>query len=168
MIISPAAALDPGKAVQTELCDGNSIPNERPLFEWKREILEQGAWELERMMAGIVRRRLSAMYNCVGMVFANRRTHIDLSYLQMIFQGDDYRRISRSELREGDVVVYRFQNRRTHVGLILRIERVFAGEPIVFVLSKWGEYREYIHRLDQVPTGFGAPIEFWTDRRLNE
>ena len=65
-------------------------------------------------------RSLRSLYNCMGMVFASRRTWIDPEHLEMILEDDEYQRIvSEAELQVGDLVIYRGDNNQvTHVGII--------------------------------------------------
>lgn len=112
-------------------------------------------------------RSLSSAYNCMGMVFANRRTWIDPDNFRMIMEDDGYRRVpDESELRIGDVVVYRGENGDvSHVGIVTEIRtNVAQASREVFVLSQWGAYGEYFHRVDDVSPWLGKPQEYWTER----
>lgn len=111
-------------------------------------------------------RSSSGRYNCMGMVFAARRTAIDIDQLDMILRDDEYRPVSSLDLaKEGDVVVYgQGPGIRRHVGIVLRTENVF-GNKFVYILSQWGYDGEYIHRQDEVPEMYGRIMEIWTDRR---
>ena len=112
-------------------------------------------------------RSLRSDYNCMGMVFANRRTWIDPEHLQIILVDDGYRQANdETELQPGDVVVYRDDSGEvSHVGLVteVRIDVAQASREI-FVLSQWGRYGEYFHRIDDVNPWLGTPVEYWTDR----
>ena len=113
-------------------------------------------------------RSLSSEYNCVGMVFAARRTVIEDDQVEMILREDGYRKFNdQSELTIGDVVVYR-NDRGTisHVGMVARVfANVRSAEWEITVLSQWGADGEYFHRIDDVNPRLGRPTEFWTDRR---
>src|SRR5438105_14456445 len=53
-------------------------------------------------------RSLRSTYNCVGMVFANRRTFIEPEEIPAILQDDDYIEVARTDdLMPGDVVLYK-------------------------------------------------------------
>ncbi len=113
---------------------------------------------------------MSATYNCMGMVFANRRTWIDTDHLQLILQEDNYRQTNVEDLQPGDVVVYRDElGYVKHVGLVSSIEVDLANltedERKVTVLSQWGADGEYFHPVDEVNKLLGNPTEYWTDRR---
>ena len=112
-------------------------------------------------------RSLSSEYNCMGMIFAARRTCIDPDHLGMILADDGFRRIARdSDLDIGDLVVYRDKNAEvSHVGIVSRIEPYRADNTRnVFVLSQWGRDGEYIHEVNDVGPFLGDPVEYWTDR----
>lgn len=113
-------------------------------------------------------RSLTSIYNCMGMVFATRRTTVLPDELEMILEDDDFRRISFEwELMAGDVVVYRDTTGFVvHVGLVAEIRTNLSdGSREVIVLSQWGADGEYFHRVDDVNPVLGSPAEYWTDRR---
>jgi len=105
-------------------------------------------------------------YNCMGMVFAARRSAIDPKHVYRILRDDEYRRIGVDELSIGDVVVYELLGTPSHVGIIAEIRR---SGPLStpFVISKWGDILpEFIHPVDQVPDLLGNPTGYFTDRPL--
>ena len=113
-------------------------------------------------------RSLRSVYNCMGMVFASRRTWIDPDHLGMILEDDEYQRvIAESELQIGDVVVYRGNdNEVSHVGVIVSVEiEIATASRRLWVLSQWGKDGEYLHEVDDVSPYLGTPVEFWTDRK---
>ena len=113
-------------------------------------------------------RSISGVYNCLGMVFASRRTFIDdMTLLREIFLHDGYRLVDPPpEAITGDVVVYKnpASKEPTHVGIIIVEPNVGAATFDVTVLSKWGHYGEYLHSLDCVPDAYGVASEYWTER----
>jgi len=115
-------------------------------------------------------RSLRATYNCVGMVFANRRTFIEPEEIPAILQDDEYVEIIQAaDVMPGDVVVY--QNRATgaivHVGIVLAAEGVFETRRIR-VLSQFGRDGEYIHDLHDIPEFYGQPVfRFYSERRTS-
>lgn len=112
-------------------------------------------------------RSLSSEYNCVGMVFAARRTVIEDDEVEMILLEDGYRQINNeSELQIGDVVVYRNDHGTiSHVGTIACVSsNVREAQWEITVLSQWGADGEYFHLIDDVNPLLGRPREFWTDR----
>jgi len=113
-------------------------------------------------------RSLTGLYNCMGMVFATRRTWIEPGELQMIVEDDDYHRLDPGdEVIRGDVVVYRDATGYvSHVGLVADVQHdLRRGTREITVLSQWGQDGEYFHRVDDVNPFLGTPTEYWTDRR---
>lgn len=116
-------------------------------------------------------RRLSATYNCLGLVFANRRTVIEDEHIRDILREDGYRQLSQpDEVTEGDVVVYLDRQQvPCHVGLVCRrILDAGTDRTGIKVLSQWGQDGEYLHDAEDVPDLLGKPSEFWTDREGND
>ena len=112
-------------------------------------------------------RSLSSVYNCMGMVFASRRTWVDPEHLPMILIDDEYQRVNnRGELQPGDVVVYRNdQGIITHVGIVAEVNpNLEEATWEVTVLSQWGASGEFFHLDDDVNPLLGNPTEYWTDR----
>lgn len=114
----------------------------------------------------VVLRSAASTYNCTGMVFANRRTAIDIGLAPRILKEDEYRQIPSEEAQVGDLVLYfNGPNRVAHVGLIASVPPEHDLElNVIRVLSQWGYHGEYLHALNDVPPIFGDPLEFWTDR----
>lgn len=160
---------DPAALRLYTTCNRNYVENERPDEERPIEAL-QAAYQYVKSISPSARCcSLTAMYNCVGVVFASRRTHVDCEHLDMILQDDGYRLISQKSAIEGDVVVYRKDGIPLHVGIIYELQDLsFArdGSQIeLWVLSQWGQDGEYIHKLREVSTLYGDQLEFWTERR---
>ncbi len=147
---------------------GAPIPNERRLERAPASL--RAAYDLFRRERPNARlRSATAVYNCMGMAFASRRTWIDTSQLGMILQDDDYRRLDGPhEAHTGDLVVYRKRpgGAVSHVSVIVRIEpMVQTVSWEIITISQWGADGEYLHRVDDVPDLLGEPVEYWTDRR---
>jgi hypothetical protein len=117
-------------------------------------------------------RRITATYNCVGMVVASRRSWVTTEVLIKILVEDGFIQLSGPEaVAVGDVVVYHDDEGEVcHVGIVSEIKRVLIGAVGVKlrVLSKWGAFGEYFHDSDYVPDYLGQPQEYWTDRRENQ
>ena len=119
-------------------------------------------------------RSATAVYNCMGLAFASRRTWVAPDsldpVLRLILDEDDYRRLrNQQELEAGDLVIYRSptEDSVSHVAVVLRIDVDFAkASRNVIVVSKWGHGGEYIHQVEDVPYLLGAPVAYWTDRRI--
>jgi hypothetical protein len=113
-------------------------------------------------------RSLCSTYNCVGMVFANRRTFIEPEEIPMILQDDEYAEVVRTDdLMPGDVVLYRDPKTDDikHVGVVLAAEVMFETKRIR-VLSQFGRDGEYIHDLDDLPDFYGnMVVKFYSERR---
>ncbi len=145
---------------------GTSIPNEQKV-EAVPAVMNA---RKEQVINGHPERRVRSLnsgYNCMGMMFASRRTAIDPVHLRMILLEDGYRRITdEAELQIGDMVVYRDEaGEVSHVGMVTEVRINLAGAyREVFVLSQWGQYGEYFHRVDDVGPWLGQPREYWTDR----
>ena len=113
-------------------------------------------------------RSATARYNCMGLVFASRRTHIDIELLSMILREDGYHKLTRKgDVVVGDLVVYRNHHAEvTHVAVVIeKTMDVAHGEVELKVLSKWGLNGEYIHDAGYIPFYLGKPSEYWTDRK---
>jgi hypothetical protein len=112
-------------------------------------------------------RSLSATYNCIGMVFANRRNWIDPSHVQMILDDDGYREVDRKDVRPGDIVIYRdVDGSLTHAGVVISNEPDLASAHWkTTVLSQWGADGEYFHDLGDVNVSLGTPDGFYSERR---
>ena len=167
LIIGEGEENDPN-ALSLTTRKGTPIPNvrrpERP-SESRKAAVDTWANIHPRAML----RSITSVYNCMGMVFAARRTCIDTEHSELILEEDDYRRLSGlSELQRGDVVVYKrnqFQ-RATHVGIVSQIiPQITSASWEIYIMSKWGEDGEYIHLMEDVPIIYGEPAEYWTDRR---
>ncbi len=145
---------------------GNPIPNEQVMarvpesMNAAKDIVLQAHPDAHA-------RSLSSVYNCMGMVFASRRTWVDPEHLPMILAEDDYQPVpNEGELQPGDVVVYQDGDGQvSHVGIVDQVKtNVAEGTWEVFVLSQWGRDGEYFHRADDVNPRLGKPAEYWTDR----
>jgi hypothetical protein len=112
-------------------------------------------------------RALDASYNCVGLVFAGRRTCIEPEHVEMILeQDDDERRTSLDRAAPGDIAVYRDEGREVcHVGIVATVHPDLSGGPTrIRILSQWGSDGEYLHDADAVPHWLGRLTEVWTYR----
>jgi hypothetical protein len=126
-------------------------------------------WEQFALKNGAVLRSIRAAYNCMSLVFANRRTWVFVGELEKIFRDDGYVRLADSSgLKVGDLVVYRKEKEFRHVGIVVDIKRPIdlADEEIITVNSKWGADGEYVHPIGGVPEIFGKEVEFWTERKI--
>lgn len=139
----------------------NSQPKPLPPFK-----IDAAVKALCQAHPDAVLRSKSSEYNCVGLVFASRRTVVGIEHLERILKDDGYRRISEERLFRGDLVVYRdARGAPQHVGIVAaRTANVAKQRFDVEVLSQWGLLGEYFHRIDDVPPIHGTPQDFWTER----
>ena len=156
-----------GAGIELSTRENTCIPNERR--HQRPPVAMQAALKLLQGNHPSAKvRSLSSVYNCMGMVFASRRTTIQPEHLDMILEDDQYKRLTDdSEVQPGDVVVYRDHSGEvSHVGIVAKVTINLKDEPIqVQVLSQWGADGEYFHLADDVHPGLGSPAEYWTDRR---
>jgi hypothetical protein len=135
------------------------IPNE--LRPERHPAALKAAIELaHRIVPDAILRSISATYNCVGMVVANRRTWVDPADLVRVLRDDGYRKLKGQEESDvGDVVIYHDDGGvPCHVGLVVRKNLLLAEgqEDLLTVLSKWGADGEYIHGASRVSIYFGC------------
>lgn len=132
--------------------------------EARRASIEQWAG----LVPGAELRSLTATYNCMGMVFAARRTWVETDLLELIKEDDEYRVVDAKQVVPGDLVLYRGpEGQLAHIGLVLEKHAVLSEGQFSFtVLSKWGQGGEYKHLLDDVPPTLGKPTEFISERRV--
>lgn len=103
-------------------------------------------------------------YNCVGMVLGNRRVWIDMDSdeIENSLTKDGYRKLMQEPVSIGDVVLYKNRDGFSHIGVVLCVESQNVNN--IWVLSKWGFAGEMIHRVLDVPKGYGSVSQYWTDR----
>ena len=157
-----------GKQLALEARNGWRIPNLRPSEELPRGQSE-GIARIHRLdHPNAEPLDTSSLYNCMGLVFASSRALVDIAHLRTTLAADGYRALQSVErTRVGDVVVYALNGRPAHVGVIVeKTSGYHISTGNIKVLSKWGPYGEYLHDLDSVPSNFGEPTEYWTDRIL--
>ncbi len=154
--------------------NGWEIPQPNPLvlqqFQQTEDLVRLKTVELVDQLRrkgkrGLQIRSISPhMYDCVGMIFANRRSWIDIEHIDNILLHDGYKQVAIGDLMAGDVVVYTLDKKRVHVALVTHISPPMGSVPNIRVLSKWGKHGEIEHRLEDVPYYLGKPSEFWSER----
>lgn len=163
VIIGQGGPKDPRSLPLSTRC--RTYINNEPRQEWPPAQLKHSIQQYQNDFPRALLRSITAIYNCLGMTFASRRTCIEPDLTDMILAEDGYTKLASSEKAcVGDVVVYKKDGEVTHVGLIIEIAKPLTDRNI-HVLSKWGAFGEYTHRLDEVPVLFGRAEEFWTDRK---
>lgn len=143
------------------------IRNERRK-EWSPEKLRQDVQMCLKDYPDNKVRSVTAIYNCVGMVFSTRRTWIEPSLVYKLLYDDDYVMLpSTDDAQVGDVAIYKTSAGVVkHVGIV--IERkidVAAAKPLFQILSKWGPWAEFIHKPGDIFPAWGSFVEAWTDRK---
>ena len=98
-------------------------------------------------------------YNCVGMVFCSRRASVDIKHIYDILAHDGYNEISREKLIPGDLVLYTYCEKPSHVGMVSCV-----SPYELLVLSKWGKDGEVEHDYRQVPNELGIPTAYFSTR----
>lgn len=129
-----------------------------------REDLEK----FQRAHPEAIVRSVTATYNCVGMVFATRRTWIDPNEVRKFLEDDGYRRLRSLDNADiGDVVIYKDKTQLIqHVGIVAsRKEDIATAQRSFVILSKWSICAEFLHKPDDVPEAWGILDEVWTDRK---
>ena len=143
-----------------------------------RNMLGSEAGDRERRIYALIRERFGrtwtnrkpvcGFYNCYGMVFASRRTIIeDDTQIDDILRDDGFRPERESEVRCGDLVLYRERKDRTllHVAVVMRRDPTLGT---MFALSKWnsfsGEDEHHIRHHCWLEDAYDIELEFWTDR----
>jgi len=106
------------------------------------------------------------MYNCVGMIFANRRAWIDIEQIYDILREDGYNKIPLERVVTGDLVLYTFSNMPSHIGLVTIVHSPLGQIPSIRVLSKWGKDGEIEHHSEDVPSYCGRPSSYWSEKVL--
>lgn len=138
-------------------------------LEQTLERLQASKTELERIFPEAQLRSVTGTYNCMGMVFASRRTWVETNkeVLNLILKDDAYRKVEEiKSISVGDIVVYRSDDGDPqHVGIVIeRVPELAIGNFKIKILSKWGFDGEYIHELNYKPLLFGSHTDFYTDR----
>jgi len=151
---------------------GTDIKNETYILDLPRD-LDFLYSQHRRDFPSVVlfRRAVDISYNCHGLTFANRRTCIaDPVGLEIILSEDGYRQVGLSEVKPGDIAIYRDEGGDiAHSGIVLYIESA-GGLMTPIIISKWGPLGpECIHRYNYGPEPYvNCTKEFWTDRKANE
>lgn len=166
MVVLDAGRLGDRSYLPLATKNGRIIPNEMRL-ERNPVALKASIDIFSQSCPMAILRSITATYNCMGMVFASRRTTISINELGMIMEDDGYIKVSGVDnLMVGDMAVYyRDRNNATHVGVIVGIDYDRNLKRKITVMSKWGADGEYIHPIDHVPEAYGKGIEYWTDRK---
>lgn len=147
------------------------IANTRKL-EAHPDIMKEKVRFAQSISPDVKLRSATQVYNCMGMVFASRRTCVDIDRLDLIITDDRYLETrDLSQVKIGDVVVYGVKQPESgetpaHVGIIVdKTPNIAQAGWNVTVMSQWGQDGEYIHPMEAVPPLFGSVIKYLTDRK---
>ncbi len=154
------------RAIKLATCKGRWIRNKRRI-EWPAEKTRAAVtWDREGHPNATLRSS-TAVYNCMGLVFASRRTWVFVDQLEIIIKDDGFVKLSNiNEVNTGDIVLYKHNGEVAHVGIVTHVGSIIpSGRPVVTVLSKWGGHGEYVHSVNDVPEEFGEEKEYWTERK---
>lgn len=167
-LIGVTGESDPNR-IPLVTCAGWSIPNSRRPLPRDPESQRAAAKMHTTAHESIWVRSLSADYNCVGLVFASRRTVIDVDHVSRILREDGYVAVDLPNVVQGDIVTY--QDKRgtfAHVGVVFECTRDLVNASFRFrILSQWGFDGEYLHDVDDVPSEWlEGPRQYWSERTL--
>lgn len=143
------------------------VQNEqKPGFPVERMRAATQMWQQRHPEARL--RAAASTYNCMGLVFANRRTCIDPDQWNLIREDDGYRPLADNERPlPGDVVLYEDQHGLAHVAVITKAEPdPRSADWRIEVISQWGADGEFIHDMHDVPQMLGTPTQIWTERAV--
>jgi hypothetical protein len=148
---------------------GTRIPNERPAVPKAPHIVRESSKLVQKSHPTAVPRSFGSTYNCAGLVLAFRRTFIDdLPGVPVWLAEDGYRLLPVGEPPcAGDVVVYKSATGGIeHLGIILEraSDDALGAAAGHLIMSKWGFFGEYIHRVMDKPASLGRDVEYWTER----
>ncbi len=146
---------------------GNPIPNAQRL-EMNPSRARAVIRMIKKLCPNAKQRSITQVYNCLGMVFAARRTCIEVDNINMILKDDDYKPVGQlKDVQPGDIVIYWGAGECKHVGIILGEMPLLEGskKTVIWVVSQFGAHGEWIHPIEEVPEGCRGKAEYYTDRR---
>ncbi len=73
-------------------------------------------------------------YNCVGMIFCSRTADVDIKHIDEILTQDGYNVIQKEKVVAGDLVLYTFENKYSHIGMVSCVSRL----DLRVVLTRFG------------------------------
>lgn len=146
-----------------ETAAGREIPNyqEHSIMDYGDV---QAKWALyqKRFPGALPRtREPTGVYNCHGYVFASGRTGIDHGRdVRMILEDDGYVKIDQVNAMPGDVVLYIGPDGDVDHSALLVQTAAQSVTAIAVVVSKWGNFVEFMHSLSQCPYE-SENVEYW-------
>lgn len=154
---------------------GTPIPNERRMERSPQQLNAAKEYMLKGHPDRELR-SLSGTFNCMGHVFACRRTCIEPEhFLKLIAKDDGYRCLDTAENpMPGDVAVYvgKSSQKVEHIGVIINVvPDIMNARFNLRVLSQFGSDGEYFHKDDDLPDALSVGVgilklTIWTERQL--
>ena len=83
-------------------------------------------------------------------------------HIDEINEHDGYNRIEKEDAVAGDLVLYKFESKFSHIGMVSCVSNIDLR-----VISKWGKDGEVEHEYRDVPFHLGEPTNFYTTRAKN-
>jgi hypothetical protein len=99
----------------------------------------------------------TGIFNCHGLTFASRRTCVsDANEVKRILELDGYETVNQSNVMPGDIVLYRGEKGDIeHSGIVVDVPKDKETDfGIPKIVSKWGKFKEFIHRANQCPYNY--------------
>lgn len=148
-------------SLELETANLNPIINQQSFAKMSPTDIANRRESFRKRFIGAIERRANptSIYNCHGLTFASKRTGIeDTTQIRKILRDDRYRLVDNAEMMAGDVILYLGpKGEIDHSGIVVERNAV----PILsIVLSKWGNYTEYLHPIMQCEYYAHENIEF--------
>jgi hypothetical protein len=145
-----------------ETAAGSDIPNCQDLSIMSYDDTASRRASYKRRFLGAEPRTTdpTGVYNCHGFVFGAGRTGIEGGDVRMILEDDGYTRVNIEQTMPGDVVLYIAEDGDIeHSAILVRpAHKSLSGHAIV--VSKWGNFTEYVHDLPLCPYS-ATNVEYW-------
>jgi surface antigen len=145
---------DKGKEVET-FDDGNSEEDDLTEEEEDKELDRQGLKDKVTK-----KDKPTDSYDCHGWTFACGQKWINSDQVQKILDDNGYTITNTPQV--GDLVVYKDSNGNiTHTGIVKEVDK---DGKVTKVESKWGRLGRYEHAPNDVPSTYGSPEYYHTNR----
>jgi hypothetical protein len=157
----------PSERIIIQTRTGNPIPVKPRCLPLSPELIKRMRAEFRRQWVPklgfadriIERRGPTNAYNCHGLTFLSRRAWFeeppgpDDQPLRMVLEEDGYREIERTDVKPGDIAVWEQSGLIVHTGVVVWMPEELGQTHLTtpWVVSKWGEWSEYLHRSNNNP-----------------
>jgi len=134
---------------------GREIPNE-PAVSFSPFEIEKLERQINAQFGDPIRRKVrkhtNGCYNCHGLTFLSRRAWLlKDADIRIVLSDDDYYEVAQNRVCQGDIILYcDHAGEIDHTGVVIDVptdETIFCP----WILSKWANYGEYIHRYNYCP-----------------